>query len=42
MPGPIRDRFGIAVLNERIYIVGGELQEDSSVPVTVWRYQPDG
>ena len=41
MPGPFRNRFGIAVLNERIYIVGGELGEDSSVPLTVWRYQPD-
>jgi hypothetical protein len=41
MPGPLRNRFGIAVLDERIYVVGGEQQEDASVPLSVWRYQPE-
>jgi Kelch motif protein len=41
MPGQSRNRFGIATVNARIYVVGGEMEEDRSVPFTVWRYEPD-
>jgi hypothetical protein len=40
MPGPLRNRFGIATVAERIYVVGGEAQEDRSVPLAVWCYDP--
>ncbi len=42
MPGPYRNRFGIAVVGERIYIVGGERQlRDLALPLSVWRCEPD-
>ena len=42
MPSQSRNRFSIAAVEGLIYIVGGEEQEDRSVPFTVWRYEPDG
>ncbi|MBI3861236.1 MAG: hypothetical protein HY290_05015 [Planctomycetia bacterium] len=41
MPGEILNRFGIAVFDERIYLVGGERQQDESAPFKVWRYEPE-
>lgn len=42
-PMPVRflNRFGTAVLDGRIYLVGGERQEDPDTPRRVWRYEPD-
>jgi N-acetylneuraminic acid mutarotase len=40
MPGSMRNRFGIAVLGETIYVVGGELQEDRSLPTSALSYKP--
>ena len=41
MPVRFLNRFGVAVLDGRIYLVGGERQEDPDTPRRVWRYEPD-
>jgi N-acetylneuraminic acid mutarotase len=41
MPGSMRNRFGIATVGEKIYVLGGERQNDPGMPRSVWRYVPD-
>jgi N-acetylneuraminic acid mutarotase len=41
MTVPFLNRFGIATVDDRIYVVGGEPQGDPSVPLSVWRYEPE-
>jgi len=40
MPGTARNRFGIAAVGAKIYILGGERQGDRRMPTSVWRYDP--
>ena len=41
MPGSFRNRFGIGVVDDLIYVIGGELQLDMQIPISVFRYEPD-
>jgi N-acetylneuraminic acid mutarotase len=40
MPGPARNRFGIAVLGTTIYVLGGEPLGDSALPKSVLKFEP--
>ncbi len=40
MPGSLRNRFGIATIADKIYVLGGERQDDRRMPFSVWRYDP--
>ncbi|CAN5431417.1 kelch repeat-containing protein [soil metagenome] len=40
MPGTTRDRFGAAVSGSKIFILGGELQEDRQLPISALSYEP--
>lgn len=42
MPGSARNRFGIAVLGSRIYVLGGEPLGDSTIPRNVLGFEADG
>ena len=41
MPEGFRNRFGIATVNDMIYVLGGEFQGDAQTPVSVLRYEPE-
>jgi N-acetylneuraminic acid mutarotase len=41
MPEGFRNRFGVATVNDMIYVLGGEFQVDSEIPVSVLRYEPE-
>ncbi len=41
MPEGFRNRFGIATVNDMIYVLGGEFQVDPEIPVSVLRYEPE-
>jgi len=41
MPGSFRNRFGIGVVDDLIYVIGGEYQGDPQIPISVLRYDPD-
>ena len=41
MPGGFRNRFGIAAVNDMVYVIGGEFQGDAQIPVSVLRYDPE-
>ena len=41
MPGSFRNRFDVGVVDDKIYVVGGELQRDDQIPISVYRYDPD-
>ena len=41
MPGSFRNRFGFGVVDDLIYVIGGELQDDAQIPISVLRYEPD-
>ncbi len=41
MPGSFRNRFGVGVVDDQIYVVVGELQADDQIPISVYRYEPD-
>ncbi len=41
MPNGFRNRFGIAAVNDMIYVIGGEFQGDAQTPVSVLRYDPE-
>jgi hypothetical protein len=40
MPGALRDRFGTAVLGNKIYVIGGEFQGDRALPRSVLCFDP--
>ena len=40
MPGSFRNRFGIGVVDDLIYVIGGEYQGDAQIPISVLRYDP--
>ena len=41
MPGSFRNRFGTGVVDDLIYVIGGEFQGDEQIPISVLRYDPD-
>ena len=41
MPDGFRNRFGIAAVDDMIYVIGGEYQGDKQTPVSVLRYDPE-
>ncbi len=41
MPGSFRNRFGTGVVDDLIYVIGGEFQGDQEIPISLLRYDPD-